>query len=739
MSPQVLREMAGERAAALAALVPGIAAVLGPFPLHQGTVEVERRRTYDAVAIFLRRLCARQPVLLLVDDLHHAGLAVLELLHYVRRHAGNSRLLIVATLRTEEAEEARARLAEVATTLELGQLSAEAVTRLAANAGQSAHAEDILARTGGHTLYVVESLRGLAAGESHVPGTLQEAVLARVSRAGAEAERVLRAAAVLGSSFEPATVGRLLDVPAAEAVRRCEDLLRARLLAVAERDYEFAHDLVREVLYRTTPAPTRLAYHRSAADVLTDQPEAMAVHAVALGQWARAARCWRRAAEGAMRRYAATDAEGLLDRAIDAAARADDLEELARAHLSRSRVREALGRYEAAVADQEITVAVARDVGDARTEMLALRELGGDASLGLSRPAESALAHLEAGLRLAGGLADRGMQADFLARQAVLMCNQLRFRAGVDFGERAVAVARMSGERQALAKALDGAKTSWAYLGDVAGLEPILAELEPLLRHAGDLWRLQWTVFESSFPFIAAASWQGASARIEAALAINRRSGYAAYEGWFTAHLGWVARLQGRYDDAVGHGRRAMTTTVHVNHAWFSATAAAMLATTLLELGDRAAATEVLRNASTGGGQSGTEAYRLRYLAALAEATGSPDILAEADRLLGGIDVPAGRAWLLGADAYLGVARAWLEAGRPDRAELTVVPLLDAAARVPWVGVVAEGALVTGRCAQMNGDRAAARTAFERAHGLAARHGMTGIERISGDLLAGAS
>ena len=77
---------------------------------------------------------------------------------------------------------------------------------------------------------------------------------------------------------------------------------------VSGRDYEFANDLIRDVLYASTPEPTRLAYHRRAADLLTGQPESLARHAAAAGDWLRAGRAWLRAGEDAMGRYAASDA-----------------------------------------------------------------------------------------------------------------------------------------------------------------------------------------------------------------------------------------------------------------------------------------------------------------------------------------------------------------------------------------------------------------------------------------------
>ncbi len=321
------------------------------------------------------------------------------------------------------------------------------------------------------------------------------------------------------------------------------------------------------------------------------------------------------------------------------------------------------------------------------------------------------------------------MQADFLARMAVVLSNRLRFTEGLDAAAKAVVVARGAGDAMALAKALDGTKTGFAYLGMLPELATILSELEPLLRRQGDLWRLQWTVFESSFPFVAAADWTAAVAQVEAALALNRRSGYVGYESWLTAHLGWLARLQGPYPDALGHGRRAIDQEASALHAWFITTAAAMLSTTLMEVGDREQAVAVLRDVPFGGAESQTEAYRLRYLAALAEATGSADALAEADRLLTAIDAPAGGAWLLGSDAYLGVARAWLAAGRPDLAADRIAPLVVAAEQQQWIPVLAQGLLVAGESELIAGDQSAGDETLSRAATLAEHHGMPGIAR----------
>ena len=91
----------------------------------------------------------------------------------------------------------------------------------------------------------------------------------------------------------------------------CELALQARLLVAAGRDFEFANDLIREALYATTPEPIRLAYHQRAADLLTSQPESLARHAAASGDWLRAARALLSAADEAFRRFAVTDSAAL--------------------------------------------------------------------------------------------------------------------------------------------------------------------------------------------------------------------------------------------------------------------------------------------------------------------------------------------------------------------------------------------------------------------------------------------
>ncbi len=719
-----LRQMLGEHAAAAAGLLPEVAAILGPPPPGRGSMEMERRRAFEAVRAFLRGLAERNPVLVLVDDLQYAGQSTVELMHFLGREPSGARLLVVATVRAENDAQSGAALAPVARRVEVGPLGPEAVRQLAHAAGHGELADRILERTRGHTLFVVEVLRALTSADAGVPESLRTAVLARVRRAGSPVETLLRAAAVLGTAVDPLTLGVMLDLVRSTAVELCEAALEARLLVVSGRDYEFANDLIREVLYASTPEPSRLAHHRRAADLLTGQPESLARHAAAAGDWLRAARAWLRAGQDAMGRFAASDAAALAMQALEAAERVGDAEVSARALVLRGRALEAVGAHDAALADLTQGADGARAAGDRRLEMLALRELGGDVPVSRGKPISYYASNLESGLRIAESLGDRASEANMLSRLAVIAANRLHLDAALDYGRRAVATGRAAADVQALTAGLDGLKIAYLSLGDTRALADVLAELIPLLRRRGDLFLLQWAEFEGAFLAIAAAEWDQAIAAIEKAIELNHRSGYPHCAAWYTAHLGWLARLRGHDGEAVELGRRALELTEQYEHTWWQATACVMLGDTVLLAGDRAGAIELFERGLAVSQHAGMEAYLLRSAAPLAAATGSRAMLDQAARWMAQASIPDGSAWMLGYEAYLSLAEAWLARNEPDRARAVLAPLLAVAEREPWTAALAAALAVDGRALARLGRHEQARAELDRAARIAGEHGL---------------
>jgi tetratricopeptide (TPR) repeat protein len=242
---------------------------------------------------------------------------------------------------------------------------------------------------------------------------------------------------------------------------------------------------------------------------------------------------------------------------------------------------------------------------------------------------------------------------------------RLQLDAALDYGRCAEAAGRAAADGQALAAGLDGLKLACLCLGDTGGLRRVMAELDPLARSLGDQFRLQWIEFESAFLAVAAGDWAGARAAIEAAIVSNGRAGYPHCAAWYTANLGWLARLQGRDTEAIALGRRALGLTEQHEHGWWRAAASAMLGDTLLLAGERAEAIGLFERGLAAAREAGAEAYVMRCAAPLAAATGSRAVLAEAAGLLERAGLPAGGAWVLGYESYVSLARRWWRRASP--------------------------------------------------------------------------
>lgn len=677
-SPSTLQALVEGHQEAWASMLPELGEVLPRTGPPASDADLRRRRCFDAVAATLDRLGHERPVLLRVDDLQDGGAATVDLLGHLGSRLAAAPVVLLGAVRADD-DEVVQRLGGRALVLDLGGLTRDDVGSLAAAAGVAEAADEVMERTAGHSLSVVESLRAIASGETGVPESLAAAVLGRADRLPPATRTTLEAAAVLRRRLVPRVLAELVGATEVEAARRCEELVRHGMLVRSGAAFEFANDLLQEVLHDALPPAVSRALHRAAADLVADRPEEMAEHAAAAGEDVRAARGWLLAGEQALARAAVDDADRLLQRALDVDGLGDDTR--ARALLARSSVREARTAYDAALGDVRDALAIARSTGDRRLEMAALRALGGDSAVAMRLAAPEVAAPLEAGLRLAADLGDRRAEADFSTRLTVVDASRLRLTQGLARAEAAVARARATGSEEAVMLALDGLKTVLCYLGAVDRLEEVVAELEPLVRARHDTWLLQWVVMESAFVPAGRGDLALARSRTAEALRLNEQSGFGAYAGYLLAHDGWFARLAGDADQACHLGRRALSATSR-EHPWWFATAAGMLAATLVELGspaDRDEAGEVARRGLEVAGGAVAAGARLRCAAALA-ALGDVEALVEAGQLLAGVDCPPRHAWVGGADCYLLVASAHRRQGDTAAAERAVAPLVEAVA-----------------------------------------------------------
>ncbi|MFA9445335.1 AAA family ATPase [Egicoccus sp. AB-alg6-2] len=722
--PARVRESAGAWAAALAALSPELEELLGTPARERADPEVARQRTFQAITFLVGQLAAQRPVVVFVDDLHHAGAATVELLHYIHRHTSDHRLLVLATVRAEEGRSVLADLGSTAQVLDVGRLSDRAVAALVERAGAERFLPRILALTRGHALSVVESLRALAeagpdVAEPPVPSSLRAAVLRRVERAGPDVEHLLRTAAVLGATFDLETLAALLGLAPDAAAQRVEQAMSAGLVVEEGPRFGFSNDLTREIVYQDTPAAVRRLRHQRAAELLIGQPEAAANHAAAVGDWAAAHVAWLTAADRAAERYANRDAEELLHRAIVAGEAAADPVGIARARLGRARVREALADYQGAFEDLETAAELARGSARPELEAAALRALGGDVIVGLGRPSSDCLPYLEVGLAVAESAALGPLEVDLMGRIAVVWTNRTRFDLAAEMAERALRRARAIEDARTTAVALDAVKNVGAYTGDVARLRRVLPELEALLHETGDLTLLQWCVFESVIPPLAAANWGEADLVLARALALNRRTGHP-WGSLFLAQRSWLHRARGHYGAAVDDAGSAGRAAIAGHHPWWTAFSHAMLGWVLSDAGAHEAAIATLEAGLAAVERDGMDSYLLRCVSHLALACWrAGDVctadrhLARAARLLDQVRTPPGTAFLHAAHAYGAVARLLIAKGALAEALELLDRLRPAAERSGWVEVVASDRLLRGRARLLDGDARAARRCLD--------------------------
>jgi DNA-binding SARP family transcriptional activator len=293
-APEELRTELGEHAAELAQLLPELGDLYPDHsPLPTLDPDSARFRLFDSVAAFLRNGARRQPLLVVLDDLHAADEPSLLMLRFLAGELAEMPIVVVGTYRDEEAAEAEpvsASLSELrrlpSRHLQLGGLAAEHVAayiELATGITPPASlVEAIHTETEGNPLFVGEVVRLLAAegrlSESPEPGWrlqippgLHEVIARRLRRLSKDCRRLLTLASVLGREFSLEALERVVDATEDELLDGLDEAFAARVLADvpgAGGRVRFSHARVRDALYDDMSPARRAQLHRRIADAL---------------------------------------------------------------------------------------------------------------------------------------------------------------------------------------------------------------------------------------------------------------------------------------------------------------------------------------------------------------------------------------------------------------------------------------------------------------------------------------
>ncbi len=336
--------------------LPILAELLGlpvdePEALAALTPQRKKEKTLEALITQLDGLVARQPVLLIFEDVHWIDPTSLELIDHLSEQAPDKPMLIVLTARPGfsplwiEREHIRV--------LKLERLEPDygkaLIERVAGTRQISASVlEQISERTDGVPLFIEEltktvlaSARPAAVANGYgktgvvttrtIPTTLQDSLMARLDQLG-DAKKIAQISAVIGRRFSFAVLAALVraqptfrNVQLEKALQRLVDAdLLMPLGSARNLDYSFRHALVRDVAYDSLLRRKREKLHAKLAAVLEREfdetvrlrPELLAHHYTEARLNEKAIEYWLEAGRRAAQRSANVEAVSQLQRAL---------------------------------------------------------------------------------------------------------------------------------------------------------------------------------------------------------------------------------------------------------------------------------------------------------------------------------------------------------------------------------------------------------------------------------------
>jgi DNA-binding CsgD family transcriptional regulator len=248
---------------------------------------------------------------LVVEDIHWADTATLDLIRFIGRRIARIRALLLITYRDEEVDvrsPLRTLLGELPAgsveRMSLAPLSQGAVSVLAARQGRNG--AQLFAVTAGNPFLVTEAL----AVDGDLPSdSVRDATLARASRLSEEASAVLDAVSIFPRHAETALIAELVKYSIDDGLDECID---KGMLSLDGAILRFRHELARRAIEVSIPPTLQRAMHQKVVDVLRHRsdarPNEIAHHAERAGDIASLLLYAQLAGEAAVRAAASREA-----------------------------------------------------------------------------------------------------------------------------------------------------------------------------------------------------------------------------------------------------------------------------------------------------------------------------------------------------------------------------------------------------------------------------------------------
>jgi DNA-binding winged helix-turn-helix (wHTH) protein len=247
-----------------------------------------RRRSVEKVIRALTLSARRAPLVIMLDDLHRADEASIELLSLLVDQVARSNILVVATLRTASGGKPPRPETKLpyllghrnCLRLTLERLSEQDVRAYVATLlddGEGRLGGAIFAKSEGNPFFMAELCRQVSNSEAPdqealtLPVAALDLVRQHVAKLDAEARGVLSAAAVIGRSFELSLLAPLTEREVSALVTSLDDAIAAEVIVAAPHSrtaFAFGHELMRTVLYEALAPAERRSWHLRVARAL---------------------------------------------------------------------------------------------------------------------------------------------------------------------------------------------------------------------------------------------------------------------------------------------------------------------------------------------------------------------------------------------------------------------------------------------------------------------------------------
>ena len=652
-----------------------------PSPLTEAW---QRQRLHEALARAV--LGGGSPLLLVIEDLQWCDRDTLEWLRYLLRFDSKARLLILGTLRLEEAlhdHPAAALLSALRhnrqlTEIALRPLDAEAAAQLARHVSGNKLDSEVAARlyreTEGNPLFIVAAMR--VSGSRLLSPTIQAVMSARLAQLSPQAHELVELAATVGREFTLDLLRQASGSDEEALVHGLDELWQRRIVReTGMAAYDFSHGKLREAAYAGLSAARKRLLHRRVAEALQavyagdlDSVSAqMATHYEQAGLPQQAIAHYHRAAEAARRMYANDRTIAFLTRALDLTPTSDlaqrcdlllerepiydvqgmrelqlrditDLQALAQAlqdgqrqaeaSLRWARYAEAVSDYVAAIEAAQAAIRLSQATRDARREAAGYLRWG--QALWQHGDYDSARERLEQALELAQAAHAPDVEADSLHSLSAVAEYQGNHIGARDRLGQALRRYREMGDRRGEFRALNNLGVASICLGDRADAQSSFEQALRLCREIGA--RQGESIVLRNLGGLADYRGDYATAQTcyEQSLQLCRATGERRGESETLTYLGLLFHHLGNHQTACEHSRRAAHIAQQVGAKYEQGLALTHLGHALLSLGQLNQAADAYGQALTIRRALGDLDLVMEPLAGLAFVSLAQDNLAQA-------------------------------------------------------------------------------------------------------------